>query len=256
MLDLKEVWTEYSRTRNGAVREQIIMDAMPLVKYVVGKFAASAPAHCDREELIQCGIFGLINAIERFDPDKGVKFETYAILRIRGAVIDELRSRDWVPRSHRRMAREVELAANEIETRTGAAPNVNDLAEAMNLSTDEMEQALRQTNFVSFVSLDEQQGGHTEGSGDGQIRMGDLLEDTNIRPPSSRLELEERVCALGKAIEGLPEQERLVISLYYYEGIRLKDIGELFGVSESRVSQIHGRALVLLKLQMETLLGS
>ena len=114
MLDLKDVWTEYNATRRPEVRDQIIVDCMPLVKYVVGKVASGAPRNCDREELIQSGIFGLIDAIDRYDPTKQVKFETYAILRIRGAVIDELRSRDWVPRSKRKMAREVASVACEL----------------------------------------------------------------------------------------------------------------------------------------------
>jgi RNA polymerase sigma factor FliA len=256
MLDLKDVWTEYHETGSGDIRERIIMDCMPLVKYVVGRFASSVPRSCDREELIQSGIFGLIDAIDRFDPEKGVKFETYAILRIRGSVIDELRSRDWVPRSHRRMAREVDVAANEFETRTGKAPSVDELAQAMHLSTEQMEQALRQTNFVSFVSLEGEQGGNGEDAGGRQMKLADLLVDTNVQPPSSHIELEERVQALTRAIESLPEQERLVIALYYYEDVRLKDIGEVFGVSESRASQIHGRALVLLKLHMETFLDA
>ncbi len=254
MLDLTDVWTEYRETGNPEIRERIIMDCMPLVKYVVGKVAATAPARFDREELIQSGIFGLIDAVERYNPSKEARFETYAILRIRSAVIDELRSRDWVPRAKRKMAREVEAKTLELKSRDGKAPTVDDLAAAMGVSREDMEATLKETSFVSFVSLDSA-AGHT-GDEDKEHRgFSDLLRDTNGRDPSARLELEEKVRALSRAITLLPEQERLVITLYYYENMRLRDIGKLYGVSESRISQVHGRALILLKLQMEQLLA-
>ncbi len=254
MLDLRNVWTEYSETGNPEVREHIIMDCMPLVKYVVGKFAASAPPRCDREELIQSGIFGLIDAIDRYDPRKEVKFETYAILRIRGAVIDELRSRDWVPRAKRRMAREVEVVTGEIKSRYGSIPTVSDLAEAMHVSRQEMRDILQESGFVSFLSLDKSSraGGQERGEGTAIV---DLLEDNTAAGPSTRIELEEKTAALSRAITELPEQQRIIITLHYYEEMRLRDIGELYGVSESRISQIHGRALVLLKTRMQQLLG-
>jgi RNA polymerase sigma factor for flagellar operon FliA len=253
VLDLKDIWTEYGETGSREVRERIIIDCLPLVKYVVGKVAASAPANCDREELIQCGIFGLIDAIERYDPTKKVKFETYAILRIRGSVIDELRSRDWVPRAKRKMAREVRTMTCELEGRNGGIPTVDDLAEAMGVSRDEMEEILDDTSFVTFVSLNEPRS--TNGSDGGAGSIADLLHDTRSGGPASRIELAERTHALSRAIAELPEQERIIVTLYYYEEMRLKDIGELYGVSESRMSQIHSRALVLLKLKIDELLG-
>ena len=250
MLDLKEIWTEYRETGSREIRERIIIDCLPLVKYVVGKVAHAAPANCDREDLIQCGIFGLIDAIERYDPAKDVKFETYAILRIRGAVIDEMRSTDWVPRSKRRMAREVKAVTCELGTCNGEAPTVDDLAEAMGVSRQEMQEMLEETSFVTFVSLDEPCS-PAGGAGDGgSVSMADLLRDTNAGEPTGPIELEEKIRALSRAITELPEQERIVITLYYYEQMRLKNIGELYGVSESRMSQIHGRALVLLKLAL------
>lgn len=254
MLDLTDVWTEYRETGSPEIRERIIMDCMPLVRYVVGKVAALAPPHFDREELTQSGIFGLIDAVERYDPAKDTRFETYAILRIRSAVIDELRSRDWVPRAKRKMAREVEAKTLELKSRDGTVPTIGDLAAAMGVSRKSMEETLKDTSFVSFVSLDS--AGEDTGDESGERRsLADLLRDTNGREPSARLELEERVRALSRAITTLPEQERIVITLYYYENTRLRDIGKLFGVSESRISQIHGRALILLKLQMEQLLA-
>jgi len=255
VLDLKDIWTEYRETGSREVREQIIIDCLPLVKYVVGKVAASAPANCDREELIQCGIFGLIDAIERYDPTKKVKFETYAILRIRGSVIDELRSRDWVPRAKRKMARDVRTVTCELEGRNGEIPTVDDLAAAMGVSRDEMDEILDDTSFVTFVSLNEPRSTNGSDGDGGAGSIADLLHDTHSGGPASRIELAERTHALSRAIAELPEQERIIVTLYYYEEMRLKDIGELYGVSESRMSQIHSRALVLLKLKINELLG-
>ncbi len=250
MLDLKDTWTEYGETGSREVRERIIMDSLPLVKYVVGKVAHAAPTNCDREDLIQCGIFGLIDAVERYDPTKDVKFETYAILRIRGAVIDEMRSRDWVPRSKRKMAREVEAAKCDLKSRNGDVPTVDDLAEAMGVSQEEMQGRLEDTSFVTFVSLNEPRSHSGAGADVAGTSMADLLRDSSSDGPAGRIELEERVRSLSRAITELPEQERIIVTLYYYEEMRLKDIGELYGVSESRISQIHSRALVLLKVAL------
>lgn len=250
MLDLKDVWTEYRETGDREVRERIIIGGLPLVKYVVGKVAHAAPANCDREDLIQCGVFGLIDAIERYDPTRDVKFETYAILRIRGAVIDEMRSRDWVPRSKRKTAREVEAVTCELETQNGEVPTIDDLAKAMGVSPQEMEEMLEETSFVTFVSLNEPRSAADSAGDSDSVSMADLLRNTSTEEPTDRIELEERIRALGRAITELPEQERIVITLYYYEEMRMKDIGELYGVSESRMSQIHGRALVLLRLAL------
>jgi RNA polymerase sigma factor for flagellar operon FliA len=256
VLDLKDVWTEFSETGDPTVRERIIVDCLPLVKYVVGKFAASAPRHCDREELIQSGIFGLIDAIDRFDPGKGVKFETYAILRIRGAVIDELRSRDWVPRGRRRMAREMQTAAAELETTLGRHPSVDELADAMDLSRDEVRDAQQDAASVAFVSLDEERGSGDDGDDGRGARMLDLLVDYDTAQPLAKIELEERIRMLARAITELPEQERVIVTLYYYEDMRLKEIAGLYGVTESRISQIHGRALILLKLRINQFLDA
>jgi RNA polymerase sigma factor for flagellar operon FliA len=256
VLDLKDTWTEYSETGSHAVREKIIIDCLPLVKYVVGKFASSAPRNCDREELIQSGIFGLIDAIDRFDPQKGVKFETYAILRIRGAVIDELRSRDWIPRGRRKLAREVQAAADELEAALGRRATVDEIAKEMQLPPEEVREVQNDASSVSFVSLDERRGSGDESNDGRGASMLELLVDHDAGEPLSKIELEERVRTLTRAITELPEQERVIITLYYHEEMRLKEIAELYGVTESRISQVHGRALILLKLRMGQLLGS
>lgn len=255
-MNLRGVWSEYRETGDGAIRERIIMDCMPLVKYVVGRVASAAPPHCDREELIQSGVFGLIDAIDRYDPAQEVKFETYAILRIRGAVIDEMRARDWVPRSKRKMAREVEALSCELESRDGTVPTVGDLARMMGVSREEMGEILQQVSFISFVSLEEWRRARNAEGDERDLHAADVLRDMRVGEPSARIELEEKVRALGRAISELPEQERIIVTLHYYEGMRLKDIGEIYGVSESRISQVHSRALVLLRIRMEQLLGA
>lgn len=255
MLDLKDVWTEYRDTGKADIRERIILDALPLVKYVVGKVTATVPSSCDYEELVQCGIFGLMDAVENYDPAKETKFETYAILRIWGAVVDELRRRDWVPRAKRKMARELDAFRWEFQSQRGTAPSVDELAAAMNIPCDRMEEILQETNEVSFISLDESRGFRHDDEDAGSTTIADMLADEAAAEPGSAIELEEKTRALGRAIAELPEQERIIVTLHYYEGMRLKDIGELYGVSESRISQVHGRALVLLKLKMESLLG-
>jgi len=251
MLDLKDVWTEYRETGRSELRERIIIDCLPLVKYVVGKVAASASPRCEREELLQCGIFGLIDAIERYDPGKEVKFETYAILRIRGAVLDELRSRDWVPRGKRRMARDVDAVTVHIESHDGAIPTADDLASALGVTPAEVPDIIRETSFVSFVSLEDSHGTNGERSRGRDARVADTIEDSGAAQPDSRLELQERARALAEAITELPEQERQIVTRHYYEGARLKDIAALYGVTESRISQVHGRALLLLKMKMQ-----
>ncbi len=255
MLNLRSTLVKYHETGNPRIREQIIVNCMPLVKYVVGKVAGAAPRRWDREELIQCGIFGLIDAVERYDPRKRVKFETYAILRIRGAVIDELRSRDWVPRAKRKMARRIDAVTWELESTDGTVPAVDDLAEAIGVSMQEMETILHEVSFVSFVSLEQACGAAGEDGGGDGVRLADLIPDDTADEPGSRMEMEERVRALGRAITGLPEQERIIVTLYYYENMHLKEIAELYEVSESRISQVHGRALILLRLKMQELLG-
>jgi len=256
MLDLKDVWTEYRDTGSADIRERIIVDALPLVKYVVGKVTATAPANCEYEELVQCGIFGLMDAVENYDPARETRFETYAVLRIWGAVVDELRRRDWVPRAKRRMARELDAFRCAFQSERGTAPSVDEVAEAMNVPRDRMEEILHETNEVSFISLDECRGASHGDDNAGNATIADMLADAAAAEPGGAIELEEDTRALGRAIAELPEQERIIVTLHYYEDMLLKDIGELYGVSESRISQVHGRALVLLKLKMETLVDA
>lgn len=249
MLNLKSRWQEYHETSDPNVRDEIILASLPLVKFVVGKLVPSPDA--DKEELVQSGIFGLIDALERYNPDRNVKFETYAILRIRGAVIDELRSRNWVPREKRKLARRIHDAQNRLHA-SGAAFGLDDLASEINLTPQELDDILQET-LVSFISLDD----HRTGSGDNPDNPSilDSVADMSARDPHDHVELEERVRALSRAIVSLPEQERIITTLYYYENMKLKDIADLYGVSESRISQIHSRAIILLRLKLQQLLS-
>lgn len=246
---LKSVWEAYRETGGPRAKEDMIMSCMPLVRHVVNRLAAQLPPHLDREDLLEAGTYGMIDAIERYNPREDAKFETYAVLRIRGAVIDELRSRDFVPRSIRRKAREIREARAALFADKAYMPTTAELAEALSLNEDDLKNALAEVdNIASITSLYDQRG--SSGPGD-SFRMVDVIPDPRSASPSLSMELEEKKKALAEAIQDLPEQERLVITLYYYEGMLLKQIGELLGVSESRISQIRSRALMLLKLKMK-----
>lgn len=246
---LKSVWETYRDTGGPHAKEELIMNCMPLVRHVVSRMAAQLPAHLDREELMEAGICGMIDAIERYNPRQDAKFETYAVLRIRGAVIDELRSRDFVPRSLRRKAREICQARAALLAEHDELPTAAELADELNLNEQELEAALIEVdNIASVISLYDKRGTAAEAE---DCRMVDLIADPRTTSPACTMELEEKKKQLALSIQELPEQERIVVTLYYYEGMLLKQIGELFNVSESRISQIRSRALMLLKLKMK-----
>ena len=223
------------------------MTYAPLVKYVAGRLAG-LPAHVDEGDLVSYGLLGLIGAIERYDPDptRDIKFETYAISRIKGAIIDELRALDWVPRSVRSRAREIERAIAELEAKTGLAPNDEDRRQDRHLG--------RRAGGVPFdigrssiAALDELWS--VSGEGD-QISLMDTIEDETGPRPESALDETETREALADAIARLPEREKLVVTLYYYEELTLREIGEVLGVTESRVSQLHTKAILRLKARL------
>jgi len=246
---LKSVWEAYRETGGQESKEQMIMSCMPLVRHVVNRLAAQLPPHLDREDLLEAGIHGMIDAIERYNPREDAKFETYAVLRIRGAIIDELRSRDFVPRSLRKKAREIREAKAALFADNDYMPSTAELAHALSLNEEDLNNALTKVeNIASMMSLYDQRGTSEPSE---SFRMVDVIPDPRSASPSRPMEIEEKKRALAGAIQDLPEQERLVITLYYYEGMLLRQIGELLGVSESRVSQIRSRALMLLKLKMK-----
>ena len=245
--DTRALWLEYRRTRDNAVRERLILTYAPLVKYVAGRRGSGLPAHVDDGDLVYYGLLGLISATERYDPDRDIKFETYAIARIKGAIIDELRALDWVPRSVRSRARQIERAIAELEAKHGVAPTDEQIAAKIGISVDELEESLSDIARSSIAALDELWS--VSGEGD-QISLLDTIEDTSGPRPAEALDETEMREALADAISRLPEREKLVITLYYYEELPLREIGEVLGVTESRVSQLHTKAILRLKAHL------
>jgi RNA polymerase sigma factor FliA len=245
--DTQNLWLQYRRTGDQGLRDRLILTYAPLVKYVAGRLGSGLPAHVDDDDLVSYGLLGLIGAIERFDPGREIKFETYAMARIRGSIIDELRSMDWVPRSVRARARDIERAIGELEARLGRAPTDEEISGKLGLSQDELNESLSEISRTSISALDEL---WTVSSGGDQIALIDTIEDVQGPNPQSTLAETELKEAMGEAIARLPEREKLVITLYYYEELTLREIGEVLGVTESRVSQLHTKAILRLKARL------
>jgi len=247
-IELREMWRRYKGNGDRHARERLVVAYSPLVKYVSGRMASGLPAHVDEADLISYGLVGLINAIERFDLEREIKFETYAITRIKGAIIDELRSLDWVPRSVRARARDIEKANAKLEHRLQRAPTDEEMAEEMGVTVEEFQESLLQISNSTVAALDELWT-VSDSSGD-QVSLLDTLTDENAPDPAAMIDqtdLKERV---ADAIARLPEREKLVIALYYYENLTLREIGEVLGVTESRVSQLHTKAVLRLRSRL------
>jgi RNA polymerase sigma factor for flagellar operon FliA len=245
--DTQSLWLEYRRTQDKALRDRLILTYAPLVKYVAGRLGSGLPAHVDEGDLVSYGLLGLIGAIERYDPTRDIKFETYAIARIKGAIIDELRALDWVPRSVRSRAREIERAIAELESKLGTAPTDEQIAKKIGITVEELEDSLTDISRSSIAALDELWS--VSGEGD-QVSLLDTIEDTTGARPADALDEVETREALADAIARLPEREKLVVTLYYYEELTLREIGEVLGVTESRVSQLHTKAILRLKARL------
>jgi RNA polymerase sigma factor FliA len=246
--DTTTLWREFRRTNDKAVRERLILTYAPLVKYVAGRLGSGLPAHVDEGDLVSYGLLGLIGAIERFDPDRDIKFETYAIARIKGSIIDELRAMDWVPRSVRARARDIERAIAELEAKLGRAPTDEEMADKLGLTQDELDSSLTEISRSSIAALDELWT--VQGASGDQVALIDTIEDTQGPAPTTALDQSEMKEMIADAISRLPEREKLVITLYYYEELTLREIGEVLGVTESRVSQLHTKAILRLKARI------
>ena len=242
------LWQEFQKSRDKAVRDRLILTYAPLVKYVAGRLGSGLPAHVDEGDLVSYGLLGLIGAIERYDPGRDVKFETYAIARIKGAIIDELRAMDWVPRSVRARARHIERAMAELEAKLHRAPTDEEIASKLGIETDELEESLTEISRSSIAALDELWT--VSGSDGDQVALIDTIEDHEAPDPQSNLSHVEMKEAIADAIARLPEREKLVVTLYYYEELTLREIGEVLGVTESRVSQLHTKAILRLKARL------
>jgi RNA polymerase sigma factor for flagellar operon FliA len=248
--DALQIWLQYKQTADPHLRERLILTYAPLVKYVAGRLGTGLPAHVEEGDLVSYGLLGLMNAIERYDPGRDTKFETYAISRIKGAIIDELRSMDWVPRSVRARAREVERANAKLENQLQRAPTDAEIAGELGITVDELNDSLLAISHSSMVALDELWS-VSDSSGD-QVSLMDTIEDPNAPDPARSLDVGDLKDRIADSIANLPEREKLVIALYYYENLTLREIGEVLGVTESRVSQLHTKAVLRLKSRLQS----
>ena len=237
-------WQRYRDTGDVEVREQLILHYAPLVKYVAGRVAVGMPPNVEHSDLVSYGIFGLMDAIEKFDLDKGYKFETYAITRIRGAIIDELRSIDWVPRSVRAKARRIEAAVARLEAELHRSPTDEELATAVEMTVAELEETLTRMSLTSVAVLDEVLD---VGEGGDRISLVDTLQDLTTVMPEDSFDTHETKQMVRDAIARLSEREQTVLGLYYFEGMTLAQVGDVLGVTESRICQIHTKAVMSLR---------
>ncbi|HPE10928.1 MAG: RNA polymerase sigma factor WhiG [Actinobacteria bacterium] len=245
---LSTLWQAYKDTGDRSKRDRLIVHYAPLVKYVAGRVRSGLPNNVEAADLVSYGMFGLIDAIDKFDISRQIKFETYAINRIRGAIIDELRSLDWVPRSVRSKAKVLERAHAELEAELKRAPTEAEIADRMGLTREQLAKLMSQVSFTNMVALDEvTHGGSDRGD---KMTLGDLLEDPRAPDPEAEYETEEMKVLLAEQISGLPEREKVVLTLYYYERLTLAEIGSVLGVTESRVSQIHSKSLLDLRARL------
>jgi len=244
--DTSHLWAAYKAHGHREDRDALILAYSPLVKYVANRVGVGLPQNVEQGDLVSYGIFGLIDAIEKFDPDRGYKFETYAIARIKGAILDELRSIDWVPRSVRAKVRSFDRAYTKLESELRRAPTDDELARELLLTDEQFQSTLGQISLVGLVGLDESLGrGDVMGEA---LAVRDTVTDMQ-EGPDSAYEIEEMRRVLADAID-LPEREKIVATLYYYEGLTLAEIGMVLGVTESRVCQIHTKAVLQLRSRL------
>lgn len=244
----KKLWDEYAKTRSAQVREEIILEYAPLVKVVAGRLSMYLGYNVEYDDLVGYGVFGLIDAIDKFDPGKDVKFETYASLRIRGAILDQIRKMDWIPRTVRQKQKKIDVAIKEIEAAKGRNATDEEIADFLGISGDEYTEWQQQLMVTNVVSLSEFMDQGTEVPVDKTAKQRfDGPEDVTLQG-----ELKEM---LAQALEILTEKERKVVVLYYYEELTLKEISNVLDVSESRVSQLHTKALVKMKTKLGKYMG-
>lgn len=229
------LWQSYKQHRDQGAREQLIKSYLSLVKVIVGRLAVGLPSHVDRDDLTSAGIMGLLDAIDKYDLARGIKFETYATARIRGSILDFLRAQDWVPVSLRQKAKKLEALFAELEQKFSRPPTDTEMAAALGIGVAEYYILLKDINGYSLLSLDEMAADAW------------LVDEHEAASPSRLAEFAEVKEILAGAIDRLPEKERLVVALYYYEGLTLKEIGVTLGLSEGRISQLHTKAILRLR---------
>ncbi len=232
-MDIDALWVAYQNERSPETREKLINHYLPLVKVVAGRIAMGMPQYVDREDLISNGYFGLLEALERFDPKRGFKFETYAVVRIRGAILDAIRAQDWIPVSVRQKARSYTHVLAELEQQLGRSASDEEIAAAMNMNSQEFSHFLGQLQATTIMPLEDYTRSET---------ISDSAES-----PSEHVEIGEVKETLSASIDKLPEKERIVVALYYYEGLTLKEISLVLKLSEARISQLHTKAIFRLR---------
>jgi len=243
-----ELWLLYRRTKDPKIREAFIKQYAPLVKYVAGRVAVGMPSNVEFDDLVGYGVFGLLDAIDKFDPEKNVKFKTYAVTRIRGAIFDELRSIDWVPRSVRQKTREVEEAIGTLEARLGRTATDQEIAGALGMGEDEYVKTMIKISGTSILSIHEV---WYSGDENDKVSIGDSIESPSSLNPEVIAERDEIRRVIVEAINELPDNEKKILVLYYFEDLTLKEIGQVLGVTESRVSQLHTKAILRLRSRLK-----
>ena len=243
----EELWQQYRKTRDPAIRESFIKQYAPLVKYVAGKVAMGMPHNVEFDDLVGFGVFGLIDAIDKYDPEKNVKFKTYAVTRIRGAIFDELRQIDWVPRSVRQKTREIETAVSSLEAQLGRTASDQEIAGALGMDEAEYLKTVQKISGTSILSLHDV---WFSGDENDKVSIGDSIESPSSLNPDVMVEKDEVRRVIVEAINELPDKEKKILVLYYYEDLTLKDIGRVLEVTESRVSQLHTKAILHLRSKL------
>lgn len=231
-----DLWAEYKATGDPELRNRLVVQHAPLVKYVVGRVRSGLPQNVDGNDLVSEGVVGLIDAIEKFDPSRGLQFQTYAVARIRGAIIDSLRASDWVPRSVRAKLKEIERAQRSLESSLGRTPDDDEIAFELGIPLAELQEIYSKAAYTSVASLDE---------------IGMDAEDVGPSTPALDDADDDMKQVLVQVVRQLPERDQVIIALYYYEGLTLAEIGQVLGVSESRVSQLHTRAALTLRSKLQ-----
>ncbi len=248
MADLNELWRQFREDGNRVAKDKLLAEYAPLVKYTAQRVALNLPKSVELGDLIGSGVFGLIKAVETFDPALGFKFETFASHKIRGAILDELRNMDWVPRSVRQKSRQVQNTYARLEQELGRVPYDDEVASDLGISLKEFEDLLSEVAPTTIVSLEERLP--DRGSESKSLSVIDTVEDINGSNPLKELGYAEVKRILKETISDLPEKEKLVVALYHYEELTLKEIGQVLGITESRVSQIHSKAMLKLRSRL------
>ncbi len=248
-LDTDSLWKLWTESPTREVKDELVLRYIPLVEQVAGRLKIGLPQSVEVNELVNSGVIGLITAIENFEPERGFRFETYAVQRIRGSILDSLRDYDWMPRSIRSKSKALEAALVKLEGVLGRVPNDDEVADELGVEVEEYYSMLDEVKVASILSLDQPYAGW-----EGEVTtLGELLEDEEAEDPVGTVEWNEAKEIAKRMIKSLTQQERLVIALYYYEELTLREIGEVLGISESRVSQIHSRIILTLKGKLKNL---